>query len=117
MKGFELSNGDLSITNNEIDMIEGAELDVQTIGCVISTNKGEWIYNAEEGIDFDAVLGKHTNADSAKSEIAEGIAQVDETLKIDKFSYSVDKETRESNISFTAKNSNDETLEISNSWG
>ena len=83
MKGFELSKGDLSITNNEIDMIEGAELDVQTIGCVISTNKGEWLFDEEEGIDFDAILGKHTNSSSAKSEISEGVAHVDENLNID----------------------------------
>lgn len=69
MKGFRLSNGDLSITNNEIDMVEGNKLTAQTIESVLSTNKGEWIFDAEEGIDFDVLLGKQRiipNASSTK---------------------------------------------------
>ena len=53
-----LTNGDLSITNNEIDIIEGGALKAQTIQQVLSTNKGEWFFNANEGIDFDNILGK-----------------------------------------------------------
>lgn len=59
MKGFMLKDGDISITNGEIDMVEGSELTAQTIGSVLSTNKGEWLFDTEEGIDFDAILGKH----------------------------------------------------------
>lgn len=58
MKGFMLTNGDLSITNNEIDMIEGGALKAQTIQQVLSTNKGEWFYNENEGINFENILGK-----------------------------------------------------------
>ena len=58
MKGFMLKDGDLSITNDEIDMIEGSELTAQTINFVLSTNKGEWFFNAEEGVNFDTLLGK-----------------------------------------------------------
>ena len=66
MKGLMLTDGDLSITNGEIDMVDGAELTAQTIGCVLSTNKGEWLFNTEEGIDFDAILGKQrTKASSS----------------------------------------------------
>ena len=69
MKGFMLTDGDLSITNGEIDMVEGVELTAQTISCVLSTNKGEWLFNKEEGIDFDTILGKQRikpNSSSAK---------------------------------------------------
>ncbi len=58
MTGFMLKNGDLSITNGEIDMVENDELTIQTIQSVLSTNKGEWMFNADEGIDFDTILGK-----------------------------------------------------------
>lgn len=58
MTGFMLKDGDLSITNNEIDIIEDDELTVQTIQCVLSTNKGEWIFDTDEGIDFNTILGK-----------------------------------------------------------
>lgn len=69
MKGFMLTNGDLSITNGEIDMVEGVELTAQTVGSVLSTNKGEWFFNSEEGIDFDVILGKQrikANSSTAK---------------------------------------------------
>lgn len=69
MKGFMLKNGDLSISNGDIDIVEGAELTAQTIQQVLSTNKGEWLFNSEEGIDFGAILGKQRikpNSSSAK---------------------------------------------------
>lgn len=59
MAGFKLKDGDLIITNNEIELVEGDELTVQTIQCVLSTNKGEWIFDTDEGIEFDNILGKH----------------------------------------------------------
>ena len=58
MIGFKLYDGDLVITNNEIEQVEGDELTVQTIQHVLSTNKGEWLFDTEEGINFDSILGK-----------------------------------------------------------
>lgn len=58
MRGFELYNGDLVIVNNEISMVDGNKLKSQTIQSVLSTNKGEWIFNKDEGIDFNAILGE-----------------------------------------------------------
>lgn len=52
-----------------------------------------------------------------KSEIQQGIAQVDDTLTIDEFSCIFDKEKRKLKVFFTAKNSNDETVEVNNTWG
>ncbi len=56
--GFKLNQGDVAITNGEIEQIEGNELTVQTIQQVLSTNKGEWLFDSEEGINFDNILGK-----------------------------------------------------------
>lgn len=52
-----------------------------------------------------------------KSEIEQGIAQVDSSLTIDEFSCTFDKEKRKLKVYFTAKNSNDEKVEVSNVWG
>ena len=52
-----------------------------------------------------------------KSEIEQGIAQVDDTLTITEFACTVDKEQRKLNVFFTAKNPNGETVEINNNWG
>lgn len=69
MIGLKIRNGDLVITNNEIELVEGNELTRQTIQSVLSTNKGEWKFDTEEGIDFYNILGERyvaqqTNADS-----------------------------------------------------
>lgn len=59
MKGFALTeNGDVLIKNNEIQMVHGAELTQQTIKTVLGTQKGEWFLNADEGINYNEILGK-----------------------------------------------------------
>ena len=52
-----------------------------------------------------------------KSEVEQAIAQVDDTLTMTEFSCTIDKEKRKLNVFFAAKNSNDETVKINNSWG
>lgn len=51
-----------------------------------------------------------------KSEIEQGIAQVDPTLIISEFACDYDKQTRSLRVFFTAKTSDGETLEVQNSW-
>lgn len=61
MKGFKIDkNGDVVIEKNRIQMVEGNELLSQTVHCVLNTNKGEWVFNPNEGINFYNILGKHT---------------------------------------------------------
>ena len=52
MIGFRLKDGDLDIVNGEISMVEDSELKAQTIKQVISTNRGEWLFDKDEGINF-----------------------------------------------------------------
>ena len=59
IKGFALdSNGDVLIENNEIQMVNGTELTLQTIKSVLGTKKGEWFGDWNEGVDYDSILGK-----------------------------------------------------------
>lgn len=51
-----------------------------------------------------------------KSEIEQGVAQVDNSLSITEFVCDYDKETRKLKVHFTAKSEN-ETVEVSNIWG
>lgn len=60
IKGFKLTNnGDISVSNNQIDMVEGNELLRQKVRQVLGTNKGEWFADVDEGINFRNILGKH----------------------------------------------------------
>lgn len=57
------------------------------------------------------------NEDLIRNEITKGVAQVDDSLTIDSFSYTFDSQTRKSNIFFTAKTESGETLEINTQLG
>ena len=117
MNGLLIENGDLVIANNEIKMTSDADLLRQTIQSVISTNKGEWLFDEEEGVEFDFILGiKEINEAIIKSEIQQALEQVDNTLAIDEFSYEYEKETRCLKVKFKAKKANGETVEVSSVW-
>lgn len=68
MTGFQLKDGDVVIENNEIQMISDAELIRQTVETVLNTNKGEWFFNADEGINFENILGKKKKVKSTINE-------------------------------------------------
>ena len=118
MIGFALNDkGDISIENNQIQMINDAELTRQTIQSIISTNKGEWPLNDEEGITYDNILGKHTDDEEAvQDEIEQGIQQVDENLSITDFNFDFDSNTRKLKINFKAENENGEEIYVENEY-
>ena len=109
MKSFLLDNkGDIVIKGGKIQFTSGNDLKRQTIETVIGTNNGEWFLDPDEGINHRAVLGKNPNQDEIRSEVQKGLLQVDSSLFITEFDYSV--EGRKSKIGFTASNGK-ETLE------
>lgn len=107
MKGFALDNsGDVIIKNNEIQMVYGNELVRQKVSSVLGTNKREWFFDWDLGIDFSVLLGKGVNGELVKYEIEKGLHQVDESFEISEFSTSVDKTQRKLTVTFKAKASN-----------
>ena len=63
MVDFKLSEtGDIVIDGGDVQLIEGHAVTCQTVRQVLSTNKGEWVLNKDEGINFDNIIGKHGNA-------------------------------------------------------
>lgn len=117
MKGFKLVDGDVSITDNQIDMVENTELEVQTIQSVLQTNKGEDIFDSDEGINFRHIIGKGISADMVKTQIQNGINQVNPDYAIEDFSYTVDKSSRKLKVAFTARKSDGSVLSSENIFG
>ena len=59
MKGFMLDeHGDVVIESGVVQMVHGSDLTMQTVKCVLGTQKGEWFLNWDEGINHDNILGK-----------------------------------------------------------
>lgn len=117
MKGFKLDdNGDVVVGDTDIEMVEDNELKKQNIQTVLGTNKGEWPLNKDEGITFSQVLGKGVTADMARTQVQDGLKQVDSSMYIDKLDFSFDNQSRAANVNFAAKNNNGEIVEIEQSW-
>lgn len=111
MKGFRLTDkGDVQLTNGIIDMIDGDELTAQTCRTVLSTNKGEWFLNEDEGISFSSMLGKGITEDMQRSQMEAGLRQVDSTFTLTEFSREFDSKTRCATIRFTATNNEGVTV-------
>lgn len=109
MRGFSVHDGDV-VVNKTIEMVDGSELLRQKSELVIGTNKGEWEFDAEEGIDFRVVLCKNPDDDEIRATIEDAlIAKVDETFVVTEYERTM--KGREAAISFTAVNSNSEEIE------
>lgn len=111
VKGFQLDGaGDVQILNNEIQMIDGNDLLRQTVEAVLSTNKGEWFLNEQEGITFANILGKLKDEEIVRNEVQQGLLQVDSSFVLTSFTVELDKLARKLQISFTAVNAGNEVV-------
>lgn len=117
MIGFALDEkGDVLIENNEISIVVGDSLLQQKVNNVLRTNLEEWFFDWDEGIDFDNLIGKSTNAEIVQYEIERGLAQVDETFAITEFTYEADRVTRKAKITFRAQTESGEDVGGEFTW-
>lgn len=102
MKGFVLDEtGDVKIEHGRIQMVDENELLRQTCQSVLGTNKGEWVLNPDEGIDFHALRGKQVDYEAIRGELLEGLRQVDESFLLDSFEHELTAD-RKLRIRFSA---------------
>ena len=108
MKSLALdSSGDLLIENNSLQMVDGNELLRQKVQEVINTNKGEWFFDWEQGIEFSSILGKGVTEEEIMREIESGLKQVDENLLITGFS--ITRTGRSVTVNFSASSTTTDT--------
>ena len=109
MESFKVdSKGDVIIKNNAIEMVKDNSLLAQKVQQVLKTNLGEWCFNENEGIDFQALLCKNPNYEQIEDNIKSGLLQVDETFEMTSFECSL--KNRRLFINFTARNENGEEI-------
>lgn len=116
MKGFKIIDGDVSITDGNIDMAEDTELEIQTMKTVLMTSKGEDVFDDTEGINLRQILGKGITDDMVKTQAQSGVNQVNADYTIEDFSFDVDNATRHATVKFTAKKTNGAAISVSNSY-
>ena len=116
MKTFKLNNdGDVVIKNNQIELVDGIGMLVQTLKQVLNTNLEEWFGDKEEGIDYKVILTKNPNYDLIQDTINTAAQKVAYHLNVeietDNFTYEV--EGRNQTISFTITVNGKESTEVS----
>ena len=110
------ANGDLLIENNTISMVVGAEHLRQKVWTILHTNLQEWFFDWDQGIDFDNLLGKGTNAELARFEIVFSVAAVAEIYTITDFEYAEDRRNRTAKITFRAQTESGEEVGGEYTW-
>lgn len=109
-KGFCMHNGDV-VVGKTIEMVRDNELLRQTIELVVGTNRGEWSYDPQEGIDMFAILCKNPDEDEIRSTIEEAVSRVDDSLTLTDFSFGVD-DNRHATIQLTLVKPDGEELGV-----
>lgn len=104
MKSFKLDKfGDVVITDNKIELVEGIDLLIQTLKQVLNTNLGEWFNDEDEGIDYHVILTKNPNYELIQDTINTAVQQVadsqDVNLETDNFTF--ETKGRDLAITFT----------------
>ena len=102
MKSFSTNDDGDVVVNSSIEIVTGDELMRQKIQRVLGTNKGEWSYDTDEGIDFSVVLRKNPSEDEIRATIEEALVRIDETFVITSFGLTMDG--RKATVSFEAVN-------------
>lgn len=111
MKDFKVDNhGDLVIAKNDLQFVQNKDLTAQKCRLVLSTNKGEWLLNRDEGINFNAILVKNPNRDEIIDTVRDGLRQIDDTFEITEYTFEVIK--RHLILTFKAKNDSGEEINL-----
>lgn len=118
MYGFRLDeNRDVEITNGDIQLVNDDNLIKQSVECILSTDKGEWCLNTNEGIVFENLLGKHIKSDVVKNEIENGLLQIDSSFFITNFSLEHDKARRNLKVLFQAQTDTGTAIQSNINYG
>lgn len=90
LKDFKLDkNGDIVIEKHDIVFITEENLLLQKIKQVLSTNKGEWYQNKEEGLNRHEILKKNPNYDLIKDYIRIALKQINPELELKECTFKI----------------------------
>ena len=111
MKDLQVDNkGDLIISKHDLQLVRDKELTAQKIRLILSTNKGEWLLNTDEGINFRVILVKNPNQDEILDTVRDGLHQIDETFEITEYSFEIKQ--RHLMLTFKAVNEGGEEISL-----
>ena len=104
------SNGDIEIKNHDLQLVRDKQLTAQKVRLILGTNKGEWLLNEDEGINFRVILTKNPNEDEILDTVRDGLRQIDETFVITEYKFEIKQ--RHLTLTFKATNDSGETIDF-----
>ncbi|NQX67988.1 DUF2634 domain-containing protein [Paenibacillus alba] len=111
MQSLKLTNGDLTIENNDIVLIDGGDELAQCCEIILGTKKQEWFLNPTFGIDFDQLNGKNVSKEAAREQVRIGLRQEPRIATIETIDINLDTKTRQSEVNFKAMGTSGEVAE------
>jgi hypothetical protein len=103
MRDFALdSSGDIVIENSDIALVSGDEQEVQKIRQILGTRLGEWVYDENEGIDFDAFMQKNPDLQRIRETVRNALNEISESYVLQDCSYEIN--SRLLKLSVSAEN-------------
>jgi hypothetical protein len=107
----KLINGDLVLENGDLALVSGGEELAQCCQITLGSNRGEWWFNPEAGLDFDVLLGKGIDEEMVHDAIREALLQEERIVSVDELIVTLDRKARSSVVSFTATGRDGETIQ------
>lgn len=95
-------HGDIKKVNGDFQFISGKDEVIQQIKQILKTNKKEWYFNKNYGVDYQAFQQKKINEDLIKSVVRDGISQCSEDITIESIEIGYKREYRLLYVEFKA---------------
>jgi hypothetical protein len=101
---IRLLNNDISIENNDLVLIQGAEETSQNLSVNLRTFLGEWFLNTSIGVPwFQEILIKGNSTQQIESIILNQILSTNGVRNVSEFSIELDNSTRELTVNATVQ--------------
>lgn len=110
MRDLKIKDGDLVVSENDLNLVEGSKLLEQKVQLLLGTMQGEWFLDEEEGVDQNLLFAKNPDEDMLQDAIYQVLRQLDDSFEIDDFTINRDERTLK--IDFTAHTENGDKVVI-----
>jgi len=103
--------GDLVITADVLQLVEGLEEDAQLAKVYLQSNKREWFLDPEAGTDHAVFRTKVPNKDAIRAALADGLEQTGRFRSLDDVTVDFDRSRRILRVSFRATTIDGDSIE------
>ena len=101
---LQLVEKDISLVNNQFQMVSGMDEMVQKVDNCLDSYLGDWFLNLPEGLPFfQEILQKGVTDDKIEAVFSEYIAAIEGVVTIESFEIITDPKTRKARINFRAR--------------